>query len=87
MSDSTDDPAELEQLDASGLFDAAWYLVQYPDVRDAELEPLAHFYRFGWRERRKPNRYFDPEWYSGALSRRARGRHEPAAALYAPRRS
>jgi hypothetical protein len=63
VSDTTDDPAELEQLDASGLFDAAWYLVQYPDVRDAELEPLVHFYRFGWRERRKPNRYFDPEWY------------------------
>jgi hypothetical protein len=63
VSDSTDDHAELEQLDASGLFDAAWYLVQYPDVRDAELEPLVHFYRFGWREHRRPNRYFDPEWY------------------------
>ncbi|MEJ0020097.1 MAG: hypothetical protein WDN25_26830 [Acetobacteraceae bacterium] len=61
--ENPDDPAELEELDGSGLFDAAWYLVQYPDVREAELEPLLHFYRYGWRERRKPNRYFDPEWY------------------------
>jgi hypothetical protein len=63
VSDTQDDPAELEQLEQSGLFDAAWYLVQYPDVREADLEPLVHFYRYGWRERRKPNRYFDPEWY------------------------
>ena len=27
------------------------------------LEPLLHFYRYGWREGRKPNRYFDPAWY------------------------
>jgi hypothetical protein len=47
------DAAELAQLDASGLFEAAWYLVQYPDVRNPELEPLVHFYRHGWRERRR----------------------------------
>ncbi len=63
VSDNTDDPVELEQLDNSGLFEAAWYLVQYPDVRDSDLEPLVHFCRHGWRERRMPNRYFDPEWY------------------------
>jgi hypothetical protein len=63
VSDSTDDPVELEQLDISGLFEAAWYLVQYPDVRDSNLEPLVHFYRLGWREGRWPNRYFSPEWY------------------------
>jgi len=63
MSETTDDPSELETLDASGLLDAAWYLAQYPDVRDSELEPLLHFYRYGWREGRKPNRYFDPAWY------------------------
>ena len=28
-----------------------------------DLDPLLHFYRFGWREGRKPNRYFDPAWY------------------------
>ncbi len=63
MSEQIDDPVELEELEASGLFDAAWYLLQHPDVRDVELDPLLHFYRFGWREKRRPNRYFDPEWY------------------------
>jgi hypothetical protein len=63
VSDHTDDPVELEELEASGLFDAAWYLLQNDDVREAELDPLPHFYHFGWREGRKPNRYFDPGWY------------------------
>ena len=59
----SDDAALVAELDASGLFDASWYILQYPDVRDAELEPLAHFHRHGWRQGHKPNRYFDPEWY------------------------
>ena len=63
MSDNVDDPAELKQLDASGLFDAAWYLATNPDVLDAGSEPLLHFCRYGWREGRWPNRYFDPAWY------------------------
>ena len=63
MSEHQDDPAELETLEASGLFDAAWYLLQNDDVRASDLEPLVHFYRYGWREARKPNRYFDPAWY------------------------
>ena len=53
MSNNTDDAAELEELDTSGLFEAAWYLVQYPDVRIPDLEPLVHFYRYGWREHRR----------------------------------
>ncbi len=62
MSDH-DDPVELEELEASGLFDGAWYLLQNEDVRGSDLEPLLHFNRFGWREGRQPNRYFDPAWY------------------------
>jgi hypothetical protein len=63
VNDKVDDPAELEQLDASGLFDAAWYLAINPDVRDAGSQPLLHFCRYGWREGRWANRYFDPAWY------------------------
>jgi hypothetical protein len=63
VSDSPEDPDELEQLEASGVFDAAWYLAENPDVRESETEPLAHFCRYGWREGRRPNRYFDPAWY------------------------
>ena len=54
VSDNTDDRAERAQLDDSGLFDAAWYLVSYPDVRDDELDPLVNFCRVGWREGRRP---------------------------------
>jgi hypothetical protein len=57
------DQDTLEQLDLSGLFDAAWYLIENPDVRSAGLDPLSHFCGEGWRERRKPNPYFDPTWY------------------------
>jgi hypothetical protein len=58
-----DDPVELAELEASGLFDGAYYLLQNADVRGSDLEPLLHFYRYGWREARKPNEYFDPAWY------------------------
>src|SRR3954449_1535503 len=57
------DSAELEALDASGLFDGAWYLLRNEDVRSYGLEPLPHFHRHGWREGRRPNRHFDPAWY------------------------
>lgn len=64
MSDKSTEQLEIEELDASGLFDAAWYIVQNPDVRDAaDTSPLPHFCKFGWHEGRKPNRYFDPAWY------------------------
>lgn len=57
------DPAEIEELEASGLFDADWYLEQNPDVRGVDVKPLLHFDSFGWREGRRPNLYFDPTWY------------------------
>jgi hypothetical protein len=63
VSEQNDDAAELQQLEVSGLFDTGWYLQQYDDVREASLEPLPHFHRFGWREGRRPNRYFEPSWY------------------------
>ena len=63
MSGTLGDHAALEQLEFSGLFDAAWYLIENPDVRFAGVDALAHFCRNGWCEGRKPNPYFDPTWY------------------------
>ncbi len=48
---------------ASGLFDPAFYLMKYPDVARAGVDPLQHFCTCGWREGRWPNLYFDPAWY------------------------
>ena len=33
------------------------------DVVEAGVDPVEHFCRTGWRERRRPNPYFDTGWY------------------------
>jgi len=61
------DPADIvrdERIIAqSGLFDKEWYLIAYPDVAEAGVDPVEHYDAHGWREGRRPNFYFDPEWY------------------------
>ncbi|MEH6645919.1 glycosyltransferase family 2 protein [Sulfitobacter sp.] len=47
-------PADLEQLHASALFDAGWYLERYADVSHLGLAPLAHFERLGLALGRDP---------------------------------
>ncbi|MGX7706933.1 hypothetical protein [Methylobacterium sp. Gmos1] len=49
----------------SGLFDVNHYLLESPDVVADGGDPLEHFCRFGAREGRRPNLYFDPAWYAG----------------------
>ena len=45
------------------LFDAKWYLQQYPDVRDSGMSPLQHYCDYGRNEGRNPNYFFDIQWY------------------------
>ena len=45
------------------LFDAAFYLERYPDVRQAGMNPLFHYLRNGAAEGRKPHRWFEPDYY------------------------
>ena len=47
----------------SGLFDAGYYVVTYPDIAKADIDPLEHFYFHGYLEGRRPNPIFDPTWY------------------------
>ena len=54
----------LVELEADGLFDAAWYPQRYPDVAQAGLDAALHYLRFGATEGRWPNRWFDPAWYA-----------------------
>ena len=58
-----DDLAEILVLQRSGLFDGGWFLVRNPDLAEPGADPLRHFHRFGWRENRWPNAYFEPLWY------------------------
>ncbi len=50
-------------VEASGLVDANYYLVNGSDVLEAAMDPVLHFCRHGWAEKRKPNIYFDTAWY------------------------
>ncbi len=56
---------QLRVVEASGLFDPAYYLRAYPDIAGADIPPLEHFFCFGFKEGRRPNAYFDPAWYLG----------------------
>jgi GT2 family glycosyltransferase len=42
----------------SGLFDKAYYLLKNPDVRNADVNPLMHYIKAGWKEGRNPSRTF-----------------------------
>ncbi len=48
---------------AAVLFDAPWYLAQYPDVAASGVDPLTHYLKWGAREGRNPNPVFDTDWY------------------------
>jgi hypothetical protein len=51
------------QLRIPALFDAQWYVEQYPDVRAAGMHPYAHFWLFGWHQSYQPMPLFDVRWY------------------------
>jgi len=47
----------------SGLFDEKYYLLHNPDVRRADIDPLKHFIKYGWKEGRNPSENFDTSYY------------------------
>jgi hypothetical protein len=47
----------------SVLVDGPWYLATYPDVEAAGIDPITHYLEQGWKERRRPNLYFDAAWF------------------------
>jgi hypothetical protein len=47
----------------SGLFDRHYYLLENPDVRKADMDPLWHFVKIGWKEGRNPSENFDISKY------------------------
>ena len=50
----------------SGLFDPIYYLMNNPDVRRADVDPLMHFVKYGWKEGRNPSENFDTSYYLNA---------------------
>ncbi|MVW80524.1 glycosyltransferase [Bordetella sp. 02P26C-1] len=61
------DDAVSQIVRQSDLFDAGWYLRQYPDVADAGFDPAVHYVRHGAAEQRRPGPWFDPETYIHAI--------------------
>lgn len=56
----------MKKILGSGLFDAEFYLDQYPDVRNDKADPLDHYVRHGEAEGRRPNAFFSPIKYRHA---------------------
>jgi FkbM family methyltransferase len=50
-------------IEESGLFDREWYLSQYPDVAEANIDPLKHYIAHGGFEGRDPSPKFSSSWY------------------------
>lgn len=57
---SSKDIALLQETD---LFDAAYYLAQNPDVKNAGVDPIKHYLIHGGKEGRQPSQHFDGNWY------------------------
>jgi GT2 family glycosyltransferase len=54
----------IHQLHKTGLFDAAFYRLTYPDVARRGLDPLLHYVMYGAAENRNPSALFDSRFYS-----------------------
>ena len=47
----------------SGLFDPSYYLANNIDVRQADMNPIKHYVKYGWSEGRKPSSGFNGKYY------------------------
>ena len=50
-------------IEKSDYFDAEWYLLQYPDVRDEGINPALHYIKHGAKEGRNPGQDFNSYEY------------------------
>src|SRR5216683_1295893 len=62
--------SDYEEVRKSGLFDAEYYLVTYPDVAERNVDPLVHYLEEGAREGRNPYPDFDAGFYLEQCKRR-----------------
>jgi hypothetical protein len=53
----------VELIEKSSYFDAAWYLVEYPDVLQAGSSPAEHYLHHGATEGRDPGPKFSTAYY------------------------
>jgi GT2 family glycosyltransferase len=53
----------LVLLKESGHFNVEYYLENNLDIKEAGVDPLEHYYYYGWSEGRNPNQWFDTLYY------------------------
>lgn len=59
----TDFAKQVKLIEASGLFDRAWYTEVYKDVVESGRDPIEHYLRWGARMRRDPSPEFSTAFY------------------------
>ena len=59
-----DEQQALATIQRSGLFDGGWSAARDPGLGAGGHEMLVHWHRYGWREVRWPNPYFDPVYHA-----------------------
>ncbi len=69
--------SDYEEVRKSGLFDAEYYLMTYPDVAERNIDPLVHYLEEGAREGRNPYRDFDAGFYLEQCQRRGEQPNNP----------
>jgi lipopolysaccharide biosynthesis protein len=52
------------KLTYKSAFDFEWYLENNSDVANSDIDPLDHYYNWGWKEGRWPNPWFNPLFYT-----------------------
>lgn len=44
-------------------FNKEWYCKQYSDINPNLIDPIYHYFKFGYKEGRDPSPYFNTNWY------------------------
>lgn len=57
----------LLELRIEQFFDPDFYLQEYYDIAQAGVPPLDHYVKLGWREQRRPNRWYTDKMVPAAL--------------------
>ena len=54
---------QIRKVSKSRLFDASWYVREYPDVMQSKMKPAEHYVKKGWMEGKDPSELFKTEEY------------------------
>lgn len=68
-----DPSGDADLIRNSGLFDADFYRVRYPDVATSGLDPVDHYLRIGAAKGYDPSPLFDTGYYARQMARRIGG--------------